>query len=203
MKAIVLTEPGGIENLVSKNLPVPQPKPSEVLIEVHAISINPVDIKTRKGGALYAKLKQDEPVILGWDVSGVVTSVGSDVQKFKVGDAVFGMINFPGHGKAYSEFVTAPVDHLALKPGNCTHEHAAATCLAALTAWQVLVHEARIQKGQHLLMHAAAGGVGHFAIQIAKHFGAKVSGTASAVNADYLKSLGVDLVIDYTKERFE
>src|SRR4051812_14255482 len=203
MKAILLTEPGGAENLVMQELPIPQPKPSEVLVEVYAISINPVDIKTRKGGSMYATLKQDGPVILGWDISGVITAGGSDVKDFKEGDAVFGMVNFPGHGKAYAEYVVAPAEHLALKPGNCTHTEAAAATLAALTAWQVLVHEAGIQQGQHLLMHAAAGGVGHYAVQIAKYFGATVSGTASSANADFLKALGVDQVIDYTTTNFD
>src|SRR4051812_49011935 len=153
MKAILLTEPGGAENLVMQELPMPQPNSSEVLVEIHAISINPVDIKTRKGGSLYATLKQDQPVILGWDISGIIAAVGSDVKDFKEGDAVFGMINFPGHGKAYAEYVVAPAEHLALKLDNCSHAEAAAATLAALTAWQVLLHEAGIQKGQHLLIH--------------------------------------------------
>lgn len=202
MKAIILKEQGGIENLEISEIPEPQPGPKEVLVKVYAISVNPVDIKTRKGGALYGSLKQDGDVILGWDVSGEVTVVGAEVTKFMVGDAVFGMVNFPGHGKAYAEYVTVPEEHLALKPVNSSHAEAAAATLAALTAWQVLVHEANIQKGQHLLMHAAAGGVGHYAVQIARHFGATVSGTASAANAAYLKELGVENVIDYTSENF-
>src|SRR5215217_7089668 len=108
MNAIVLKAPGGTDQFSFEELLVPQPKPGEVLIQVHAISINPVDIKTRKGGSLYNSLKEDTPVILGWDISGIVTAVGSSVQRFKEGDAVFGMINFPGHGKAYAEFVIAP-----------------------------------------------------------------------------------------------
>ena len=203
MKAIILTNQGGIENLAIQDMEIPQPKAGEILVQVHAISINPVDIKTRKGGALYASMKEDQPVILGWDISGVVTAIGSDVKTFKEGDAVFGMVNFPGHGKAYAEYVAAPADHFALKPDNISHADAAATTLAALTAWQVLVHEANVQKGQHLLMHAAAGGVGHFAIQIAKHLGLEVSGTASSVNASFLKSLGVNHFIDYTAQNFE
>jgi NADPH:quinone reductase-like Zn-dependent oxidoreductase len=203
MKAVILTEPGGIENLVTQELPIPKPKSTEVIVEVHAISINPVDIKTRKGGSLYATLKQDPPVILGWDISGIIKAVGSDVKDFKEGDAVFGMINFPGHGKAYAEYVAAPAEHLTLKPGNCTHTEAAAATLAALTAWQVLVHEEGIQEGQHLLMHAAAGGVGHYAVQIAKYFGATITGTASATNTNFLKALGVDRVIDYDTASFE
>lgn len=203
MRAVLLTEQGGTENLVMKEVDRPNPKAGEVLVEVHAISINPVDVKTRKGGGLLANMKKDGDVILGWDISGVVVDAGSDVKQFKKGDAVFGMVNFPGHGKAYAEYVVAPVDHLAIKPDNITHAEAAATTLAALTAWQVLKYEANLQKGQRLLMHAAAGGVGHFAVQLAKLFGAKVTGTASAANAGFLKDLGIDQVIDYTNQRFE
>ncbi|HEU4470719.1 MAG TPA: NADP-dependent oxidoreductase [Flavisolibacter sp.] len=197
MKAIILKEPGGVDQLELAGLEIPTPAKNEVLVKVYAIGINPVDIKTRKGGALYGSLKEDPPIVLGWDISGVVLAAGSEVKKFREGDAVFGMVNFPGHGKAYAEYVAAPADHLAIKPLNCTHAEAAATTLAALTAWQVLVHQARLQPGQHLLMHAAAGGVGHFAVQIAKHLGAKITGTASAANEGFLKELGVDHFIDY------
>jgi len=202
MKAIILTEQGGVEKLITEEVETPQPQASEVLVKVHAISINPVDIKTRKGGALYASMKEDQPVILGWDISGVVVAAGSEVKAFKEGDSVFGMVNFPGHGKAYAEYAVAPADHFALKPVNISHAEAAATTLAALTAWQVLMHEAKVQKGQHLLMHAAAGGVGHFAVQIAKHLGLEVTGTASAANESFLKEIGVDHSIDYTTEEF-
>lgn len=203
MKAVVLKSPGGIDQLVMEEIPVPVPKPNEVLVRVHAISINPVDIKTRKGGAIYNSMKENPPPILGWDVSGVITATGSEVKNFEEGDEVFGMVYFPGHGKAYAEFVAADETHLALKPKNIPHAEAAAATLAALTAWQVLVQEAKLQKGQHLLMHAAAGGVGHFAVQIAKHLGARVSGTASAANAEFLKNLGMDQHIDYTTQKFE
>jgi NADPH:quinone reductase-like Zn-dependent oxidoreductase len=141
-------------------------------------------------------------VILGWDVSGTVTATGSGVHTFKTGDEVFGMVNFPGHGKAYAEYVAAPATQLALKPPNVSHAEAAAATLAALTAWQVLVQQANIQRNQHVLIHAAAGGVGHFAVQIAKHFGATVTGTASAANRDFLQSLGIDHFIDYTNSDF-
>lgn len=202
MKAIILTEAGGTENLQLQEMERPILNEQEVLIKVNAISINPVDIKTRKGGAFYAPLKEKGPVILGWDVSGVVVEAGSGVKDFKKGDEVFGMVNFPGHGKAYSEYVAAPASHLALKPSNVSHAEAAATTLAALTAWQVLVHQAAIQAGHHVLIHAAAGGVGHFAVQIAKHLGAKVTGTASAANETYLREWGIDNFIDYTKQNF-
>jgi NADPH:quinone reductase-like Zn-dependent oxidoreductase len=202
MKAVVLTEPGGVENLQLQEVKKAQPRSGEVLVQVHALSINPVDIKTRKGGALYASLKEQPPVILGWDISGVVVEVGSDVHQFKEGDAVFGMVNFPGHGRAYAEYVAAPATHLALKPSAITHAQAAATTLAALTAWQVLFEQAGLSKGQHVLVHAAAGGVGHFAVQLARHAGAQVSGTASDANARFLQEIGAHRHIDYTKQKF-
>jgi NADPH:quinone reductase-like Zn-dependent oxidoreductase len=202
MKAILLTEAGGTDRLQYTDIPKPQPGPGEVLLRVAALSINPVDIKTRKGGALLAQLQAAPPVIIGWDVSGVVEVVGEGVDSFAAGDAVFGMINFPGSGKAYAEYVTAPAEHLAHKPDTVSHAEAAATTLAALTAWQVLVHEGGLQAGQKVLVHAAAGGVGHFAVQIARHLGATVIGTASAANHDFVRSLGAADVIDYTKEDF-
>jgi NADPH:quinone reductase-like Zn-dependent oxidoreductase len=200
MKAIILNEPGGPENFSIQEIAVPQPAPHEVLVQVQALSINPVDIKTRKGGAFYNPLKAQGHVILGWDIAGIVTAAGDGVTKFKVGDPVFGMVNFPGAGLAYAEYVAAPEDHLALRPGNISPAAAAAATLAALTAWQVLVYEANIQPGQHLLVHAAAGGVGHFAVQIARHLGATVTGTASAANAAFLKELGVRQHLDYTRQ---
>lgn len=203
MKAIILKNAGGTDNLALEDIAIPIPGSNEVLIKVHAIGINPVDVKTRKGGALYNSLKKDSQVILGWDISGTVQSIGSEVTEFKEGDEVFGMVNFPGHGKAYAAYVTAPSEHLALKPENISHEEAAAAALAALTAWQVLVYEANMKKSQHLLMHAAAGGVGHFAVQIAHYLGVKVTGTASSSNASYLKEIGADSHIDYRQDRFE
>ena len=203
MKAVILTEAGGTENFSIEEIAIPEIQPKEVLVKVHAIAINPVDMKTRKGGAFLAKLQEQSPLILGWDISGEVEAVGEDVFLFKPGDEVFGMVNFPGNGRAYAEYVAAPEDHLALKPKNVSHEEAAATTLAALTAWQVLVHEADLSPGQQVLIHAAAGGVGHFAVQIAKQLGAKVIGTASASNEDFLKEIGVDVPIDYKSSNFE
>lgn len=202
MKVMILSEAGGIENLLPQEIDKPKPKEGEVLVKVKAISINPVDVKTRKGGALYGSLKEDGTVILGWDISGTVEAVGEKVTAFKEDDEVFGMVNFPGHGKAYAEYVVAPASHLAPKPVSISHEQAAATTLAALTAWQVLVQQANLKAGQHVLIHAAAGGVGHFAVQIAKLLGARVSGTASAANRDLVIGLGADHFIDYTTEDF-
>ena len=201
MKAIVLTEAGQVDKLVLITLPAPIIVKDEVLIQVKAIGINPVDAKTRSGKGLYGKLKEQPPVILGWDVSGIVTE--SKSQLFKVGDEVFGMVNFPGHGKAYAEYVAAPATQLALKPANISHEEAAAATLAALTAWQALVSHAKIKATDRILIHAAAGGVGHYAVQIARHIGAYVVGTSSAKNKDFVMELGADEHIDYTSQRFE
>lgn len=203
MKAVLLKQAGNIDNLILQDIAKPDIRSNEVLVKTSALSINPVDIKTRTGKALYGQLQNDQPIILGWDISGVVVAVGNEVNQFKEGDEVFGMVNFPGHGKAYAEYVAAPAAHLALKPRNISHQEAAAATLAPLTAWQVLVQQANIQAGQRVLIHAAAGGVGHYAVQIAKHLGAYVIGTASAANADFLKELGVDQHIDYRNENFE
>ena len=197
MRAIVLTEAGGIDKLQIMDLPIPSVKADEVLVKVKAISVNPVDIKTRIGKSLYNDLKNEPPIILGWDISGVITQIGSAVAEFKIGDEVFGMINFPGHGRAYAEYVAAPAGHLALKPKNITHEEAAVATLAALTAWQALVSQAKVQKAQRVLIHAAAGGVGHYAVQVAKYLGAYVIATSSATNKDFVLSLGADEHIDY------
>lgn len=198
MKAMVLQGPGGTENLVLETLPVPVVKDNEVLIAVRSLSINPIDVKTRSGRGLYNALKNEKPLILGWDVSGLVTETGKGVTAFKKGDEVFGMVNFPGHGKTYAEYVAAPAAHLARKPLNISHNEAAAATLAALTAWQAMRAFTTIQKEQKVLIHAAAGGVGHYALQIARHFGAWVAGTASAANRDLILHMGADQFIDYT-----
>lgn len=172
-----------------------------MLVQVKAISINPVDVKTRAGMALAEMLKEEKPIILGWDISGVVTESTSPL--FTEGDDVFGMIHFPGHGKAYAEYAVAPAEHLALKPENITHEQAAAATLAPLTAWQAFSDYGRLRPGQRVLIHAAAGGVGHYAVQIARHIGAYVIATSSPENKDFVLSLGANEHIDYKAQRFE
>ncbi|GHA54906.1 NADP-dependent oxidoreductase [Pontibacter akesuensis] len=203
MKAYILQEPGAPQNLQLQEIDTPTPKPNEVLVKVRAISINPVDTKVREGKALYNSLKEENPIIVGWDISGEVVAVGDDVKYFKVGDEVFGMVNFPGHGKAYAEYVAAPESHLAHKPANISHGEAAAATLAALTAWQVLVHQAGIKAGQRVLIHAAAGGVGHYAVQIANYYKAIVIGTASEENHEFLRNMGAVEQIDYHKYNVE
>lgn len=203
MKTVILEGFGGVENLVISEQPVPVPAGNEVLVQVKAIGINPVDIKTRKGKGLADSLKQYNPVIPGWDIAGVVIETGDSVTLFRPGDEVFGMVNFPGHGKAYSEFVAAPENHLALKPLQITFEEAAGASLAALTAWQILKEKVQLKPGDRVLIHAAAGGVGHFAVQMAKYFGADVAGTASAANRDFVLSLGASAHVDYESVPFE
>jgi len=204
MKAIILKEPGGAESLEMVDLPKPGLQKGEVLVRVKAIGINPVDIKTRNGKSLYKELKEkNDRIILGWDISGIIKETGDEVTGFKPGDEVFGMINFPGHGKAYAEYVAAPAAHLAIKPANITHKEAAAATLAALTAWQALVKQAKVQKGQKILIQAASGGVGHYAVQIAKYLGAYVTGTSSAANKQFVLSLGADEHIDYKIPKWE
>ena len=201
MKAIIVTQPGGVENLIHTQIDTPVIGDNEVLVQVKAISINPVDVKTRAGKGMHGRLKTFSPLILGWDISGVVTA--SNAPQFKAGDEVFGMVNFPGHGKAYAEYVAAPAAHLALKPANISHEEAAAATLAPLTVWQTLVEFGQVEAGQRVLIHAAAGGVGHYAVQIAKHLGAYVICTSSAANKDFVLSLGADEHIDYRSQQFE
>jgi NADPH:quinone reductase-like Zn-dependent oxidoreductase len=173
------------------------------LVAPKAISINPVEAKTRAGKGIAGRLQDQLPLILGWDISGIITEVGSSVTKFKVGDAVFGMVNFPGHGKAYAEYVAVPQDQLALKPATISHNDAAAATLAALTAWQSINELANIKTGDRVLIHSAAGGVGHYAVQIAKNLGAYVIGTSSAENRDFVLGLGTDEHVDYKTQRFE
>jgi NADPH:quinone reductase-like Zn-dependent oxidoreductase len=199
MQAIVLKGFGGIEHLSLTTLPIPAPAEREVLVEVRSLSINPVDAKTRAGRGMAGRLKTEDPLILGWDISGAVRESRSP--DFQVGDEVFGMVRFPGHGKAYAGFVTAPDGHLAKKPAGTTHNEAAAATLAALTAWQGLVHHGHVAPGQRVLIHAAAGGVGHYAVQVAKHLGAYVIGTASAANREFVLGLGADEHIDYKTQR--
>lgn len=203
MKAMTLKQFGGVENFVLEDLPTPEPKAEEVQIQVMSIGINPIDIKTRQGSGMASSFEGHRPMILGWDVSGVVTKVGEGVKEFHIGDEVFGTINFPGIGAAYAEYTLAPADQIARKPVNISHTEAAGATLSALTAWQALVDTGHVKKGDKVLIHGATGGVGSYATQIAKHLGCYVVGTASGATIDYAKQLGADQVIDYKTQRFE
>lgn len=205
MKAIILQSFGSPDELITTELPVPTftNAAEEVLVRVKAISINPIDVKTRNGKGQAARLRKHNPMILGWDISGEVADAGSGQTDFRKGDQVFGMVRVPGIGEAYAEYVVAPATHLARKPDNISHEEAAAAGIAGMTAWQALVTHGKVKPGQKVLIHAAAGGVGHYAVQIAKYLGAHVTGTSSAENRDFVLSLGADEHIDYTRAPFE
>lgn len=204
MKAIVLEDFGDTDKLRLRELPDPEPSEGEVLVQVRAASINPVDVKTRAGSARASLIRQEPVMILGYDISGVVVRVGPGTGgTFREGDEVFGMIRVPGVGRAYAEMVTAPVDHLAFKPANISHEQAAAASLAAVTAWQALVTHAQVQPGWKVLIHGASGGVGHFAVQIARYLGAHVTGSSSAANRQLVLDLGAHAHLDYAAAPFE
>ncbi|MGW8849503.1 NADP-dependent oxidoreductase [Streptomyces xiamenensis] len=201
MRAVTIREFGGPEVLTVEQAARPEPLPTEVLVRVHAAGINPVDWKTREGQGVAGL--QTLPLVLGWDVSGVVEQVGFGVTTLKTGDEVYGMPWFPRTAGGYAEYVTAPARQWARKPATLDHVHAAAVPLAALTAWQTVVDTAHVQAGQRVLITAAAGGVGHFAVQFARHLGAHVIATASAARHPWLKELGAAETIDYTTTRFE
>lgn len=202
MKAAIIEKFGkpGVLQIIETEKPVPAD--NEVLIKVMAAGINPVDTKVRAGTSGMSKnLKL--PAILGWDVSGIVEETGKNVNEFQPGNAVFGCIGFPGLGKAYAEYTIADPALLARKPNNISFEEAAAVPLAGLTAYQAINEQLKVAAGQKILIQAAAGGVGHLAVQFAKLNGAYVSGTASEKNASFLKKIGVDQFIDYKNEKFE
>lgn len=202
MKAIVIEKAGGVENLLTKEVERPVLQEDEVLVATKAISINPVDYKVRAVEEVLSMIYgEDRPAVIGWDIAGTVVETGTKVTKFETGDKVFGMVNFPGAGKAYAELVASPESHLAKIPATISFEQAAASTLAALTALQVL--QGKVKKNDRVLIHAASGGVGHFAIQIAKNRGAYVIGTSSAKNRDFVLSLGADEHIDYRTQKFE
>jgi NADPH:quinone reductase-like Zn-dependent oxidoreductase len=198
MKAIVVHEHGGPEVLKYEDAPRPQPKEDEILIRVMAAGINPVDAYIRAGRYGGGQL----PYIPGKDVAGVVEKTGAKITKFKAGDAVYAFLSSKDQG-AYAQFAIAQENETALKPKTISYKEAAAVPLAATTAWQALVDTAKLEKGQTVLIHGGSGGVGHFAVQIAKARGARVIATASTANQDLLKQLGVDEPIDYTKTKFE
>jgi NADPH:quinone reductase-like Zn-dependent oxidoreductase len=201
VRAVVATDIGGPDVLAVWDVPKPKPLPTEVLVRVEAAGVNPVDSQTRSGSGMHSVLG-DPPFVVGWDVAGVVEAVGMGVTRFAVGDEVFGMPWLPRQAAAYAEYVTAPSRHFAPKPSSLSFAEAGALPLASLTAWQSLVDTAAVGPGTRVLIHAAAGGVGHLAVQIAKARGAHVLGTASAAKHSFLESLGVDEPIDYRSVDF-
>lgn len=201
MKAFILDKykKGGILRL--GDMPEPVLTDDDVLVEIHAAGLNPLDSKIRDG-AFKPLLPYRPPFVLGHDMAGTVTGLGSKVRRFKLGDEVYAR---PRDGRVgtFAESISIKEADLALKPKNLTMEEAAAIPLVGLTVWQALVERAGLRKGQKVLIHAGSGGVGTFAIQLAKHLGATVATTTSTANVELVRSLGADVVIDYTKQHFE
>jgi NADPH:quinone reductase-like Zn-dependent oxidoreductase len=204
MRAMILPKAGGVENLLLQEIERPTVARGEVLVKVRAISVNPADVKIRGSDAmLTAFLGEHRPALLGWDFSGDVIATGEPSRGFRVGDDVFGVLPTDRAG-GYAEYVVAPANGtIAHKPSNVGYPAAAVTTMAALTAWNPLVNEARVKRGDKVLIHAGSGGVGHFAVQIAKHFGATVVATSSARNREFVLSLGADQHIDYVNQNLK
>ena len=201
MKAVVIHEYGGPEVLKYEDVPQPEPKQDQLRIHVIAAGVNPVDGMIRSG--MFDKEgRRAFPVILGGDISGVVEKVGSNITKFKFGDPVFAYVSLDNSG-GYAQYAVVTEREAAPKPKSLTYVEAAAVPIVALTAWQALIDTAKLKAGQTVLIHGGSGGVGSFAIQIAKAHGAKVIATASTANQELLKQLGADVAIDYTKQNFE
>jgi NADPH:quinone reductase-like Zn-dependent oxidoreductase len=197
MRAVVMREHGGPGVLEVREVERPAPYPVEVLIRTAAGGVNPVDTQVREGSWVPEEVGEP-PMILGWDVAGTVEEAGDGVFRFEPGDRVFGMPWFPGLARCDAEYITAPSRHIAHIPDSLSDDQAGALPLAGLTAWQALVDTAGVGEGDRVLIQAAAGGVGHLAVQIAKARGAYVIGTARAEKHDFLRELGVDEPIDYT-----
>lgn len=200
MKAVRIHEFGGIDHLAVEEADIPLYKEDEVLIRVYASAVNPVDQKIISGDA-QQKFPTHFPLTIGWDVSGVIEQAGSKVRNFSIGDEVYGR-PFPTQNGAFAEYLAIKADEIALKPKSIDHLTAAAVPLAGLTAWQGLFKFGKLEKNQRVLIHAASGGVGSFAVQFAKWKGAYVIGTASADNRSFIKQLGADEAIDHDAEDF-
>jgi len=201
MKAIVIHQYGKPDVLKYEDAPLPEPKENQILVRVIVAGVNPVDGAARS--EKYAKFFGITlPFIPGYDIAGVVEKTGAKVTKFKAGDSVYAYIGL-GEGGGYAQYAVVTEEEAAPKPKSLTYESAAAMPVVALTAWQALIDTAKLSAGQTVLIHGGSGGVGSFAIQIAKARGAKVIATASTANQDFLKQLGADVAIDYTKQKFE
>jgi NADPH:quinone reductase-like Zn-dependent oxidoreductase len=201
MKAIRIHKYGGPEVLQYEDVRRPKPQAGEVLVRVHAAGVNPFDWKVREG-QMKDSWPYQFPLILGWDLSGVIEKLGRGVSRFKIGDRVYSLAD-PTRNGAYADYIVVRESELALKPNSLHHVQAAAVPLSGLTAWHALFDAAELQPGQRVLIHGGAGGVGHYAVQLAKWRGAYVIATASAKNHELLETLGADEVIDYNTQRFE
>jgi NADPH:quinone reductase-like Zn-dependent oxidoreductase len=201
MKAFIVERYGRKDGVRFGDMPEPELRDDDVLVRVHAAGVNLLDCKIRKG-EFKLILPYRLPLILGNDVAGVVTQVGPRVRRFKPGDEVYAR---PHHDRigTFAEFISMNEDDVAIKPKKLTMEEAASIPLVGLTAWQALIESANLEKAQKVLIHAGSGGVGTFAIQLAKHVGATVATTTSTANVDLVKRLGADVVVDYKKDDFE
>lgn len=200
MRAVVIDQYGGRDELKVRDVPMPTMGDKDLLVEVHAASVNPVDWKIRSG-YLKEMLRYDFPLILGWDMAGIVKETGPGVLNFKAGDKVFSRTDIRRNG-TYAEYVAVQEDYAALMPTDLTFTEAASIPLVGLTSWQSLIDFAGVKGGDKVLIHAGAGGVGSFAIQLCKSRGAYVATTCSTFNVGFVKELGADQVIDYTKSDF-
>src|SRR3989440_10201347 len=201
MKAFIVDRYGSKDGVQAGDMPDPELREDDVLVQIHAAGVNLLDAKIRDG-EFKRFLPYRFPLILGNEVAGVVVRVGSRVRRFKPGDEVYGRPDKNRIG-TFAEFIAVSEADLAIKPKRLTMEEAASIPLVGLTAWQALIEKAQLKKGQKVLIHAGSGGVGTFAIQLAKHVGAIVATTTSTANVDLVKRLGADIVIDYKKDRFE
>lgn len=199
---MILERFGGTERFAVATVPAPVPKRGEVLVTIKAAGVNPIDVKTRRGGGIADSLRRQRPMILGWDLSGVVSKTGR-ASRSSASAILSSERSISPAGCAYAEFAAVPAEHLALKPLNVSHEEAAAAAQSPLTAWQALVETGRIGAGARVLIHGGAGGVGHHAVQIAKTLGCYVISTAAGRDAGFVRNLGADEVIDFNTERFE
>ncbi|WP_184240639.1 NADP-dependent oxidoreductase [Conyzicola lurida] len=202
MQAILMEGSGGPEVLTCGTVEMPVTVNSEFLVKVVAAGVNPIDAKTRAGRGVTPAI-DSYPVVIGNDFSGVVVSTPYEGHPIKVGDEVYGMTGFPRYGGSYAEYVAVSSLSIARKPKALSHVEAAGVPLAALTAWGMVVEVAKAHEGQRILIHAGAGGVGHFAVQFARFFGAYVIATGSTRNLGWLKELGANETVDYTSENFD
>jgi NADPH:quinone reductase-like Zn-dependent oxidoreductase len=202
MKAVQIHEYGDVSVLRYEEVEQPEPQTGEVLVRVRAAGINQVDTISRQFPVPVTSGAKDLPYILGWDISGEVVALGAGVTQFAVGGQVYGMPRFPGEAKAYSQYTAVPAEDLARKPQRISHEEAAGVPLAGLTAWQSLFDIAHLEAGQSIFISGGSGGVGHYAVQLAKWKGAKVFATTSTRNVALVRDLGADVVIDYTQQDF-
>jgi NADPH:quinone reductase-like Zn-dependent oxidoreductase len=200
MQAVVMDRFGGPDVLHLAERPRPEPKPGEVLVGTRCVGVNYIDALTRAGQGVRV---ESFPAIVGWDLAGTVAALGAGVTRFRVGDAVFGMVRFPRLAEAYAEYVSAPAHELALKPAGVDHAIAASAPMIGLTAWRALFTQGGLRTGQRVFVHGASGGVGHVAVQLARKAGAEVIGSASTAHHDFVAGLGASLVVDYAKGTIE